>query len=368
MPPGLSGGINKQTMTKEIISIYLNNRCTEEELNEVLQWINTNAENKEDINGVFDIWKNYRAEDNMWNDEKCYKLFDKIKQKIDQNAQQTEIRNNRVKPVSVYITWLTRVAAILLLPVLAYMFLILSEKKMVTGQYMQKAVDSLEIIAPVGSRTVVHLSDGSEVHLNYGSKLKYPQIFSGDKRGVVLEGEGYFDVSHNPEEPFVVHAGKLQIIALGTSFNVNAYPGEDKMEATLVNGKVVIEKTEASGSMKPIVTMLPGQHVSCNNTTGVIACSQGRVEKYIAWKDGKMFFEDACITHVAEKLSRMFNVEIEVKDNAKDYLYTVTFVDEPLNQILDLMTIATPVKYIIMQRKKLVDGTFSKQKIIIEKK
>lgn len=355
-------------MKKELISKYLNNRCTEEELNEVLQWINTNAENEEDKNRVFDIWENYRAEHNTWNDEKFFTLFDKIQQKIDQNAQQKEISNNRVKPVSLYITWLTRVAAILLLPVLAFLFYILAEKKMVTGQYTQMAVDSLEIIAPVGSRTVVHLSDGSEVHLNYGSKLKYPQIFTGDKRGVVLEGEGYFIVSHNPEKPFVVNVGKIQIRALGTSFNVNAYPGKDNLETTLVNGKVVIEKTESNGSMKPINDMLPGQHVSYNIKTGVVASSFGSVEKYIAWKEGKMVFEDASITQVAERLSRMFNVEIEVKGNAKDYLYTVTFVDEPLYQILDLMTIATPVKYIIMQRKKLADGTFSKQKIIIEKK
>jgi len=61
----------------------------------------------------------------------------------------------------------------------------------------------------------------------------------------------------------------------------------------------------------------------------------------------------------------MFNVDIEVKDNIKDYIYTVTFVDEPLFQILDLMTIATPVKYEALPRKKMPDGTFTKQQIII---
>ena len=63
----------------------------------------------------------------------------------------------------------------------------------------------------------------------------------------------------------------------------------------------------------------------------------------------------------------MFNVDIEVSDDIKDYIYTVTFVDEPLFQILDLMTIATPVTYDALPRKKLPDGTFSKQKIIIQK-
>ncbi len=89
--------------------------------------------------------------------------------------------------------------------------------------------------------------------------------------------------------------------------------------------------------------MEPGQHVNYNLKTGMVSCTKGNVEKYIAWKEGKMVFEDTPITQVAERLSRMFNVDIEVADDVKDYIYTVTFVDEPLFQILDLMTIATPV-------------------------
>ncbi len=81
-----------------------------------------------------------------------------------------------------------------------------------------------------------------------------------------------------------------------------------------------------------------------------------------------LVFEDTPIEEIADKLGLMFNVEIIVADNAKDFTYSVTFIDEPLYQILDLMTIATPVKYKICTRKKLSDGTYSKQVIKIERK
>ena len=81
-----------------------------------------------------------------------------------------------------------------------------------------------------------------------------------------------------------------------------------------------------------------------------------------------MVFDGTPITEVAQQLERKYNVDIEVKDDIKDYTYSVTFMDEPLMQILELMTIATPVSYKVLPRKKLPDGTFSKQKITIKRK
>ncbi len=198
--------------------------------------------------------------------------------------------------------------------------------------------------------------------------MKYPQNFTGDTRGVILTGEGYFNIAHNPEKPFIVKSGKLNVKALGTKFNVLAYPGEEIIATTLVEGKVVVEQKLANGNMKTIGSMEPGQHISYHINNEVISSTKGSVEKYIAWKDGKLVFENESIEEVTNRLSRMFNVDFEIANDVKDYSYTVTFVDEPLFQILDLMTIATPISYKALARKKLPDGTFSKQKIKIEKK
>jgi ferric-dicitrate binding protein FerR (iron transport regulator) len=252
--------------------------------------------------------------------------------------------------------------------VLTFLLFTLSENRSIVDQYANHVVDSLEVIAPMGSRTVVQLSDGSVVHLNYGSKIKYPQFFSGDTRKVVLTGEGFFKVAHNPERPFIVKAGNLTIKALGTTFNVNAYSDNNIIETTLIEGKVILDQITRNGNIKTIGSMIPGQHVSFNLKTTQIQSTQGKVEKYISWTVGKLIFEDTPMPQVTERLSRMFNVDFQVKDELKDYIYTVTLEDESLSQILDLMTIATPVVYKMLPRQKLPDGSYSKQKITIDKR
>ena len=159
-------------MTKDTIIKFLNNRCTAAELQEIVRWANTEAFSEEGTRLVFDDWKSYREEENAEDEEKISSLFSKIQQKINSESRKNRTAETR-KPV--FMTWLTRAAAILLLPVLAFLFYTLSENaeiKTKSAQLANLPVDSLEIIAPIGSRTVVQLTDGSEVHLNYGSRLK----------------------------------------------------------------------------------------------------------------------------------------------------------------------------------------------------
>ena len=353
-------------MTKDLLIKFLNSTCNEGELEEVLHWAKTEAYTEEARTLGYDDWKNYQEEDNLAEDERFSALFDKIQDEIDKREEEKEQADTHRLPL--FTKWLTRAAAILLIPVLGLFLFTLSENNVLNSLYGSAAVDSLEIISPIGSRTVVQLSDGSQVYLNYGSKIKYPQFFDGDTREVYLEGEGFFEVAHNPEKPFIVKTGGVNIKALGTAFNVMGYAENSEVQTTLVNGKVVLEEESTDGDIHTIGSMRPGQHVTYNKLTRKISSSKGNIEKYIAWKDGKLVFEDTPILEVAENLSRMFNVDIQVDKEIEDYFYTVTFIDEPLFQILDLMTIATPVQYKTLPRKKLADGTYSKQKIIIEKK
>lgn len=355
-------------MIKNLIIKFLNNSCTDAELNEVIRWVNEDALNENSKKWAIEDWESYQLDEDFGDDEKFSILFDKIQHKIDSNYPKHKLSKNNTSKLHLFTAWLTRAAAILLIPVLAFLFYTFSQNNSQIANNLNPTIDSLEITAPIGSRTMVQLSDNSKVYLNYGSKLKYPQNFTGDNREVILSGEGYFDVSHNPEKPFIVHTEKLKIKALGTIFNVQAYPEDGSISTTLVDGKVAIEQYEANDFTKTIGTMVPGQHVTYNVTTEVVLCTEGKTEKYVSWKDGIIVFEDTPISQVTDRLNKMFNVDIEVSNDVKDYIYTVTLVDEPLFQILDLMAIATPISYKALPRKKLPDGTFSKQKITIEKR
>ena len=352
-------------MRKDLYTKFVNNQCTPDELNEVVYCIGnwTLVENSKQWG--FENWKSLRVDNIGEEEEKFSELFDIIQNRIDKN----EAKERKPKAWKIaFMTWMTRAAAILFLPLLGIFLYTLSQKEYLSAEFAQLSVDSMEVISPVGSRTNLQLSDGTQVHLNFGSKLKYPQNFTGDTREVILVGEGYFDVSHNPDKPFIVKTDKLNITALGTAFNVLAYPGDDVIEATLVKGKVVLERNSSDRYNKALGSMLPGQHVKYNTQTGNVCSTKGPIEKYIAWKNGKMVFDDTPITEVAKQLKRKYNVDIEVDEDIIDYTYSVTLMDEPIMQILELMSIATPVSYNVLPRKKLPDGTFSKLKIIIRRK
>lgn len=355
-----------KNMNKEILIKYLNNNCTDKEFEELADWLENEVYTDVGKYWSFDQWKTF-VPDLKKKDEKKYSaLLDKIHHEI--NLKHRVKPNSRVINLSRVKKWLSRAAAILFIPLLGVVFYLLSYNNFQAEKFTDLTVDSLEVIAPVGSRTVVQLSDGTEVNLNYGSKIKYPRNFAGTTRNITLVGEAYFDVAPNPDKPFIVKTGKLNVTALGTEFNVQSYPGDDVVSATLVEGKVVIDKVLPNEKTERVGSMLPGQHVTYSLNSGKTTSTRGNIDKYIAWKDGRMVFDNTPITEITRQLSRKFNVDIEVADNIKDFTYTVTFADDPLFLILDLMTETTPVTYKRYPRKKLPDGTFSKQKIRIEKR
>ena len=231
-------------MTKELYKKFLNNQCTTEELKQIVHWINSGASDKECIQWGLENWQSFRDENSAGDDKKFRELFDKIQNRIEKEATIERKLHSRK---SGWVTWMTRAAAILFIPLLSFFLYTVSKKDITTGEYAQLSVNSLEVISPVGSRTVLQLSDGTEVHLNFGSKLKYPQTFTGNTREVTLEGEGYFDVAHNPDKPFIVKTEKLNIKALGTAFNVLSYSDNHVIQTTLVKGKVVLEKKLPGG-------------------------------------------------------------------------------------------------------------------------
>lgn len=351
-------------MYKELLIKYLNNNCSDQEFETLVAWIQNEAEQKKGKSWAFEEWKSFEPELSDANTQKYSALLDKIHHEINLKEQ----KKGKTLTIGKVTTWQSWAAAILFIPLLGILFYLSTNNNYQFNQYAKMATDSLEVIAPVGSRTVVQLTDGTEVNLNYGSRIKYPRVFMGKRREVELIGEGYFDVAHNPDKPFVVKTEKLNVTVLGTEFNVQAYKGEDIVATTLVNGKVLVEKRLNEDKLQSLGTMVPGQHIAYDLNTGKLYSTQGRIEKFIAWKDGKLVFDNEPITGVAQQLSRMFNVDVEIDDNIKELTYTVTFENDPLFVILDLMTQVTSIKYKTFPRKKLKDGTYSKQRIKIEKR
>jgi ferric-dicitrate binding protein FerR (iron transport regulator) len=162
---------------------------------------------------------------------------------------------------------------------------------------------------PRGSKVVdLTLSDGSRVWLNAGSSVIYPVVFTGNERKVTMNGEAYFEVAHNAGMPFKVAKGAMEVIVLGTSFNVNAYDDESAIKVTLLQGSV---KTTAG--RLPEIVLKPGEQAQISNDIKVL--KEVDLEREVAWKSGMFRFKDTNIEEIMRQVARWYDVEIEYKGN-----------------------------------------------------
>ena len=346
-------------MTKETFIKYLQGNCTETEFEQLVLWFSECSLTESDRGMVQDIWDEFEPEDIPVERIKYTQVLDKIHHQINVNQHSTQLVNQKKSIKYRILTIITRVAAILLLPVLTLLFYTnLSDR----DRYADNLND-LEVEAPAGSRMHIELGDGTRVWLNHGSKLKYPHRFEGENRKVFLTGEAYFEVAHNSAVPFIVGTNRLEVKATGTAFNVSAYPGDDNIETTLVEGKVILYEKETNHEIK---ALLPGECLKFETQKNIYTLESEHTEKNIAWKDGKLVFKNERVEDIAKKLARWYNVEVEIaNEKVKEFTFTATFMDETLPQVLELMTLATPVNYQLTIREKLLDGSFSKQKVLI---
>lgn len=187
--------------------------------------------------------------------------------------------------------------------------------------------ETVVIEASDSSRCKVPLPDGSVVWLNSGSKLSYAAAFD---RKITLEGEGYFDIVYNPQEPFVVSAGALKVTVLGTVFNLRAYAGEGLVETTLATGRVRL--SDKSG--RTLTTLSPGQQASCAPDGRKLQVR--RVEPWRRLLDtyGAVTIPDVTLSELCRILGSIYDVSVS-SDGDDGSTYTFSLVkDVPVNAVV----------------------------------
>lgn len=258
-------------------------------------------------------------------------------------------------------TWMQtfqRVAAILILPLLlSFLVYLYSQSKP-----SFTASSYAEIQCPMGVRTKFQLPDGSTGYLNSGSRLKYPVQFTSDRK-VELSGEAFFDVVHNAEMPFHVKTRNLDIKVLGTTFNVIAYEGEPNEEIVLQTGKVDIY----TNTGEQLATISPNEQLTLDIDKHTFTKNQVEAAQYTTWKEGKLVFRNENMQQVANRLSRWYNVDVIVDDRLLDnYTFHATFIDEPLDEVLKLLSYTSPLSFKEEERKRDQNGVFQKRKIVLK--
>ena len=192
----------------------------------------------------------------------------------------------------------------------------------------------------VTGKSIVELPDGSEVVLHKGSSLSYDNAFSKTNRNVRLEGEAFFDVAEDKENRFTLSVDGLDVTVYGTSFNV--FEDNESVTVSLVEGSV-----EVSAQNDVRCLLSPGHSAIYDKETGCLIDRKDDVAFASCWAKDRLTFTQASLGEVCRYLSKWYGVQIVVPDELKlSCSYTFTIKDEPIDQILDIMSRINPMKYL----------------------
>ena len=344
----------------DIIIRVLKGEASQEDKQKLTTWLALDQENMELFKQSESVWNALEIA-KMSKEYDAEKAFNEFKKQVS-NRLKTSRRIGFYKKIDTLI----RIAAVLVILIgMGHMLIKPADKG------IKSDLSLFEIISPRGSKTQVLLPDGSKVWLNSESKIQYFNNFNQSGREVHLEGEGYFEVKKNPDKPFIVTTSDIRIKALGTTFNIKAYPEEKTIETTLVEGKLEVE-SGISGKVNKLATLEPNQKVTFLKKNGVVQEQKNIEEKkkvenalpvktasdkiisnesvdpslITSWKNNIFYFDNESFQDLAIKLERRFGVTIHFEnENLKQMRFTGKFRDIIIEQVLEALQFASPFYY-----------------------
>ncbi len=199
-----------------------------------------------------------------------------------------------------------------------------------------------EIIIPYGKKSKLVLEDGTIVWLNAGSRFAFPQRFRGRERAVHLEGEAYFEVAKNENQPFVVVTDNINIEVLGTKFNVLAYNSNHFSETVLLEGSVNI--WEKGKLFDDKIMMTPGQKATYNNDNkNIEVVFDPAPEMRISWVEGWCQFSNENLEYVLQKLERYYNINFQYNQEIISKLLPVSGKLDLKDSLSEVMVVLSGV-------------------------
>ncbi|MFR5659293.1 MAG: FecR family protein [Butyricimonas faecihominis] len=186
------------------------------------------------------------------------------------------------------------------------------------------------VTVPRGGEYKLVLADGTIVWLNSDSHIRYPVTFSGNTRQVELEGEAYFEVTKDVEQPFIVRMNEYNVRVTGTQFNVRNYSNES-LATTLVEGGVQIERKGKVDRLRP------GQQAVLENNE--IRIRVVNVEEQVAWRYGAFGFTQCRLENIMEELARWYDVDVfYMNQQVKDYHFSAWFKrSSSINEVINIL-------------------------------
>ncbi len=324
-------------MERKIADKFFNNSATPKESKRVLEWFDTlEGRNylEEKLDNDFDLMDDENIQ-SMISGLDSDRMYESIQDRIRKRQIDTKSRTDLLGPV-------LKVAAAILVVFTAYLFFDLTY-----DPYPDPIAESEPILFQTSEdqQSEITLGDGSEIRLNSNSEILIPGDFMHETREVTLSGEAYFDVNHNPEKPFIIHSNQSKIEVLGTAFNVKSKSNRNDVQVAVVEGIVSFSST-ASDLEEHSVVLKEGQYGYMDVDKRLITVDDFAVENYLAWKNGRLVFENLTLVQVCTQLDRLYDVQCSYdKESFKDLRLTANFSSNSVDRTLSVISLTLKVDF-----------------------
>lgn len=319
----------------DIIKKSINNEASAEEKAALESWLKEDAANVQLLEDAKATWNMLGETTNTSVNFNANSAWNAVQEKINKE-------NNVVSLTSANnIKWIYRMAAVLVLSLFS------------TWYFLNRNSSPEELVAQSNNeRLRVTLPDGSKVWLNSNSKLTYPKQFNSNTRAVKLEGEAFFDVTKNPEQPFVISNADFEVKVLGTSFNVLAYSKLSDVVVTVVTGTVSFQSNSGES-----VLLTKDETGTLNKRNKKVNEIINNDTNFMAWQNGKIEFDNTSIKSVCTTIKDYFGIDVIVENqNVYNCKFTGSFNNPTLQEVLTVLENTLNIKTKINQSSITISG------------
>lgn len=319
-------------MDRKLLNKYFRDECTEEEVDKVLDWFQTDE-------GQTFLEQDIEQPNDQLAVEGDLPLYPKVEtEKIFNRIQLSKKKNyNKNRRLGM------RVASILLLVTLLSSLLYWSGITTTVGDEDSEPVYTI-YVTESDQQKVLTLSDGTRIRLNEGARLIVPEKFNGNKREVELKGEAYFEVESNKKRPFSVKAAGSVVEVLGTKFNVKADSAANHVQVAVLEGKVALKSGDTENAASALLTR--NNFGVLRRSDSLITIEKVNAENYVSWFKNRLIFSGETLDHVSRQLERLYDVEIEFKSNGlKNLQLTADMEKIDLREVLTTISNTFDIRF-----------------------
>jgi ferric-dicitrate binding protein FerR (iron transport regulator) len=334
-------------MNAELLARYLSRECTTQEYIEVESWLRISEEHVEQLKSYERIWVDAQQLNKLDIEFDSALDWSVLQNRIEAEDLSVEeqtpmLITSRATALNRNISYFSRIAAILSLVFLVGFY---GSQFFVQVPTEQNEAVLKEISMKKGQRGSVTLSDGTLVSLNSESSITLPDRFKSDVREVYLNGEAFFEVAKNEEKPFKIYVNGTVIEVLGTSFAVRAFPDDESVRTTVVEGLVSFRSQDEDISEG--VLLSAGDLGEFNLKRKKISKELiENLDPYISWKEGYLTFEQASMTEVRKQLERKYDIEVVFEDSNIELLeLTAELKSRSLRNVLETISLSLGLEF-----------------------